>query len=250
MRSATGRVSDAVVSAYLLARGILYLGRRHICPCCGWRVRAFTAGGGSLRRRETGYCPRCNAKARHRRVRLFLQDTGLLDNPIAVLHVAPHRSLGRALRRVRTISYHSIDIVSRPGVETLATATALPFGPATFDGVVTVHVLEHLDDDQAAMREMERVVRQDGWVLVNVPCMWEEPTLEVAGITSPAERRRLFGEDDHRRRYGRDLTERLAAAGFDVSVDLAGDLPESTAVRFGLNREEHVFLCRPARGRP
>lgn len=229
---------------YLVVRGLLYLGGRHRCPCCGWRVRAFTAGGGSLLPRERGYCPRCNAKARHRRVWLHLLTSGLLDDPVRVLHAAPHRSLARALRRTPTVTYESVDLLPLPHVTTIADLTALPHGSGSFDGIVSVHVLEHLDDDRAAIAEMARVLRPGGWAVVNVPCRWDAATYEDAAITTPAARRAAFGEDDHRRVYGRDIVDRLGEAGFEVTVTFPDDLGSDVAERHGLTHDELIFFCR------
>lgn len=46
---------------------------------------------------------------------------------------------------------------------------ALPFGDDHFDLVVSLDVLEHLDDDRSALREMRRVTRPGGQLLVTVP---------------------------------------------------------------------------------
>jgi SAM-dependent methyltransferase len=47
-----------------------------------------------------------------------------------------------------------------------ASADALPFGDGTFDGAVCNHVLYHLADPAAGLRELHRVVRPGGWVAV------------------------------------------------------------------------------------
>jgi len=240
------------VRAYLFMRGMLYLGKRFHCPCCEWSLRSFVSGGGSLRRRPAGYCPRCNAKARHRRVWLHLvRDAQLLGRRGRILHVAPHESLTRAFERMSTMEDWAIDVTPRSGIDVVATATALPFAAGSFEGVVSIHVLEHLDDDAAAILEMARVVGQGGWAVVNVPCDWESVTYEDAAITTPDDRRAAFGEADHRRRYGRDLVDRLARAGFEVTVFLATDLDPRDMDRHGLTSTEHVFACRPvSAGRP
>jgi SAM-dependent methyltransferase len=46
---------------------------------------------------------------------------------------------------------------------------ALPFPDDHFDLVVSLDVLEHLDDDRSALREMRRVTRPGGQLLVTVP---------------------------------------------------------------------------------
>lgn len=42
-------------------------------------------------------------------------------------------------------------------------ADALPFADETFDGAVAAHMLYHLDEPVAALRELRRVLRPGGW---------------------------------------------------------------------------------------
>ena len=50
-----------------------------------------------------------------------------------------------------------------------STAEALPFGDDSFDIVVMSDVLEHVDDDQAAIGEALRVLKANGRLLVSLP---------------------------------------------------------------------------------
>lgn len=78
----------------------------------------------------------------------------------------------------------------------------LPFGDAAFDLALALDVLEHVEDDRAALAELARVVAPGGRLLVTVPQYgW------------------LWGEHDvlshHHRRYTRPLLlGRAAAAGW------------------------------------
>jgi SAM-dependent methyltransferase len=45
----------------------------------------------------------------------------------------------------------------------------LPFGDGSFDAVLALDVLEHLDDDRGAAREIARVLRPGGCAVVTVP---------------------------------------------------------------------------------
>lgn len=45
----------------------------------------------------------------------------------------------------------------------------LPFDTASFDVVVVVDLLEHVEDDQALVREVARVLRPGGTLVINVP---------------------------------------------------------------------------------
>lgn len=80
-----------------------------------------------------------------------------------------------------------------------SSGTQLPFRPGVFDAVVASDVLEHIEDDFAAVSEIARVLRPGGAAIVSVPAhQW------------------LFSEHDtalhHFRRYSktalRDLLER------------------------------------------
>jgi SAM-dependent methyltransferase len=93
-------------------------------------------------------------------------------------------------------------VARRPGMSfAYGTAEAIPFADGSFDLVTAFDVLEHLDDDARALREMSRVARPDGLVAVAVPAYgW------------------LWGRQDeishHRRRYtGRSLRLAFTAAG-------------------------------------
>ena len=48
-------------------------------------------------------------------------------------------------------------------------ADAIPFADDSFDLVTSLDVLEHLDDDDAGLKEIRRVLRPSGYVLITVP---------------------------------------------------------------------------------
>ena len=46
----------------------------------------------------------------------------------------------------------------------------LPFPDASFDRAMAIHVLEHLPDLPAALRELRRLVKDDGRLIAMIPC--------------------------------------------------------------------------------
>ena len=93
----------------------------------------------------------------------------------------------------------------------------IPLADSSIDVLICNHLLEHVEDDRRAMRELYRVLRSGGWGIMLVP---EErkraTTFEDNTITDPKLRTELFGQYDHRRIYGRDYDDRLREAGFRV----------------------------------
>jgi ubiquinone/menaquinone biosynthesis C-methylase UbiE len=100
----------------------------------------------------------------------------------------------------------------------------LEFSDRSLDAVVCNHVLEHVPDDRKAMREIGRVLKDDGWAMLLVPLSDKPKTDEDATITTNAERLRRFGQRDHVRRYGRDYFDRLRAEGLRISVTDMGQV--------------------------
>ena len=83
-------------------------------------------------------------------------------------------------------------------------ADSLPFEKDRFDVVTALDVVEHIDDDLGALREIKRVLKPGGLLLLTVPAY-----------------RFLWGRQDdinlHKRRYvARELRSRLQAVGFEV----------------------------------
>jgi SAM-dependent methyltransferase len=241
-----------VIDGALAARAVLFMGRRFVCPCCRWHLRTFTMGGFSLRARHHGYCPRCNSKARHRRVWLYLQQhTSLFEDQIRLFHVSPKYSLSRRLARMPNIDYVGADIANRPNIGLTMDVTAVPVRSSSIDAVICVHVLEHVDDDRAAMQELHRILRPGGWALISVPIRLDQRTYEDASVVTPAAREAAFGETTHVRYYGYDLAERLAGVGFDVTLDRGRDINDAMKRRYGLLDDENIFMChKPSRAAP
>ncbi len=215
-----------------------FAGQRYYCPICGSALRTFLP----LNRPYHRYCPVCRSLQRHRLVWLLLERRSLLKGVGRVLHIAPEAALSAKLQAAARDLYLSVDL-AMPSAMARMDITQLALPSQSFDLLYCSHVLEHVPDDRAAMREFRRVLRRGGVAIILVPISGST-TFEDASITDPLERERLFGQFDHVRSYGLDIEERLQEAGFEVERVTTSDLANKEEMeRFGLE-EEPIFLCR------
>jgi SAM-dependent methyltransferase len=223
-------------------RSPFYAGDRVVCPCCGGHFRLFLTDGVDAPRRNAR-CPGCGAWERHRVLRLFLERcTDLFTSELRVLHVAPESTLQRTLAELPNLEYISADL-SSPLARVKLDVREIPYEDAYFDVILCNHVLEHVPEDRAAMKELRRVLRPAGWAILQVPIK-REVTFEDPSATTPDERQRLFGQRDHVRIYGRDYLERLQEAGFRVGpIRYARELGAAESARYGLEPDEEIFFC-------
>ena len=223
----------------------VYRGDRVECPCCGGRFSRFMPGTVNP---ATRVCPRCGAQERHRALWLYLRErTDFFSRNVAILHWAPEYALQRSLSELPNAFYVSADLGGDEAMQHMD-ITDVPFKDDAFDLIVCVHVLEHVAADRLAMREMLRVLRPGGVAMLLVPIVLEQPTLEDPAISTPAERREHYWQEDHVRLYGGDFKDRLAEEGFEVTVDgWIRTLDETTVDRFGLFPLEDIYVCAKPR---
>ena len=121
----------------------------------------------------------------------------------------------------------------------------MSFPDEAFDVIYCSHVLDDVPDDMRALRELNRVLRSDGWALILIPPVISETTIEGETITDPEERRLVLGDEGDARRYGRDFVNRLRDANFKVQVTEVLDLcSRETAIRMGLTSASgEIYHC-------
>jgi ubiquinone/menaquinone biosynthesis C-methylase UbiE len=96
--------------------------------------------------------------------------------------------------------------------------TDIKFSDNIFDVVICNHVFELVPDDLQGMREIFRVLKPNGYAIIQGAVNNSLPkTIETKDL-SAEERRRIAGAHQHVRRYGLDYKDRLASAGFRVEV--------------------------------
>lgn len=199
--------------------------------------------------RPDAVCPRCGSLERHRFLSLLL---GVLAPDLRdldlVVEIAPSRQSKVLLDRVDARRRISLDAgYDAREVDALASLTHLPLRDGSVDLLVCYHVLEHVPDDCAAMREIARVLSPRGIALLEVPIKIGVDTDEDPSAT-PEERLRRFGQSDHVRWYGDDFDARLSEAGLSsLRVTPPALVGEAAVKWFRLMPHEVVWVVHPGR---
>jgi SAM-dependent methyltransferase len=231
-----------VSHVFLRGLAVFYKGDKVECTVCGKGFKKFLPYG--RKGRDNALCPVCLALERHRLMYLFLQnETPFFKKPLKVLHIAPELCFIDRFEALENLEYITGDIES-PLAKVKMDIHQIPFDDETFDVVFCNHVMEHVDDDLKACSEINRVLKKDGWGIVQSPVYPIPATLEDKSITDPAERERLFGQRDHVRKYGMDYAERLSKSGLVVSENkYVKTLPQALVEKHALPIDEIIYYC-------
>ena len=158
LRHVPRRYIQRVVHLCTPVLGLAYAGRGVECPVCGAHYRRFMPYG-YVNPRGNALCPRCLALERHRLMWLYLKnETAFFETPARLLHVAPERCFLKRFEKLPALDYVTADLES-PLAKVKMDIQRIPFPDGEFDVIFCNHILEHVDDDRRAMREMYRVMR-------------------------------------------------------------------------------------------
>lgn len=192
-----------------------YTGSKYECNVCVSKLSSFVKA-------ETGeLCPLCGSLERTRFLS-FLLSEHYRSSDLDVLHFSPHRTLGDSLRNhfrsYQSSNYEDESCDLKLDIQTTGLQSE------SFNLIICFHVLEHIPDDIAAMKELYRLLKSQGSCLIQVPFRDGE-MLEDPSVEDPTERLRLFGQEDHLRWYNlQSLKSRLSDVGFECEELSAAEI--------------------------
>lgn len=195
-----------------LLRGAMsmgYRGHTHQCNICGFKMKKFVLldNGNKL-------CPKCGSLPRNRRLWQLIEKE--IKNK-KILHFSPSKSISNKIRELNS-NYTTSDYEGEFESEKHYDIQAIDEADDTYDMIICFHVLEHIPDDRAAMRELYRVLKANGNVYIQTPFK-EGEIYENPEITTPKDRLEHFGQSDHLRIYSaQGLANRLNEVGFGTKI--------------------------------
>jgi SAM-dependent methyltransferase len=229
-------IYNGLLTFYHKFNSIINTGGEVYCPIC------------DKNHKNSNICPACGAGSRHKTIWLFLsRRTNILSNKISVLHFAPEYCFYRKFKKMTNMNYMSGDLNS-PRAMKYIDITNIEYPDNYFDVLISSHVLEHVDNDIKAMKELFRVQKNGGWSIHLVPIDYTRKiTFEDSSLNTPDKREKFYGHYDHKRIYGTDYKDRLENVGFEVDTIKVEEFCSEDEIRQMKLRKgfEVYFLKKP-----
>ena len=165
-------------------------------------------------------CPCCGSSDRDRLMISMLKKLKLHEGYYreSLLQIAPASAIEHWINgNCPSLQYDSTDLFMENVTFTSDIQDMKDIADKSYDYIICSHVLEHVQDDRKAMRELFRILKQNGFCLFLVPIALDMKEIDEEWGLSEEENWRRFGQNDHCRTYAKQgLLERLQAEGFTV----------------------------------
>lgn len=217
-----------------------YKGDNVYCNICSAKSKHFIPI--SFKNSKDKICPKCGSLSRSRALSFYIsqQFKNINQN---ILDFSPHRSI-HDLFKEKFPNYISTDYENQFFAQKKYDITNINMKDKSLDLIICFHILEHILEDEKAIKELYRVLKKNGVLLVQVP-LKNGKTYEDLNITSKAGRLKAFGQEDHVRIYGqKSLEEKLKAFQFNVEViNISKNFGELDKELYGILEKEIIFKC-------
>lgn len=239
-----GVLKRTFVRAYYFLHGLKYYGFKYQCPVCQCNCRSFlplkeVCDGkfmididiGGVNHPVSGYetlnldsfiCRVCGAQDKARLYALYIRRKLAEKNhvsPIKLVHFAPESGIPNLLKWDSRIDYRSADLFRKDVDDCIDLTSMKPYLDSSFDAFICSHILEHVEDDQSALKELYRILRPGGWGILMVPILLSiDEVYEDSSKQTESERYIHFGLEDHLRVYSKNgFLKRVREVGFSVT---------------------------------
>ena len=236
--------------------------KRHMCNVCGKSIYKFSPYRGKKAPEDIKkfniigsdiinfQCPYCGSNDRERHLFLYMEELELFKNinNLKILHIAPEINVYKKIKSLNPLEYICGDLFTERYDIDINTIdiTKIQYNEGYFDMVICNHVLEHIENDMDAMKEIFRVLKKDGIAILQTPYSENiEKSLEDECINTDELRFKYYGQEDHVRIYGLDLFTRLKNSGFKLNILKHKELFDSQISKYiGVNERESLIMVK------
>jgi len=162
-RSINSLKVDLVVMGTNFVYSLLERFSRHqvTCSLCNWTGLAFRGISFGGWKALNQLCPKCNSYPRHRSLAQMIYKQGWNSIQGKILDIGAGASLQTVFTQDTQI-YLKADIQKDPDVTQVFDIQFIPYSNQSMNMVVCLHVLDHVPNDIAAVREIVRILKPKG----------------------------------------------------------------------------------------
>ena len=222
---------------------LIYKGENTTCLICSAKSKKFIPI--AFYNSDDKICPCCGALSRSRAIGEYIRKN-FKNISQKILDFSPHRSLNDFFKSIFE-NYISSDFENQFYAQKSYDITKINEADQSFDLIICLHVLEHILEDKKAIKELNRVLKNDGHLLIQVP-LKKGKTYQDNSIISKQGRLKAFGQEDHVRIYGEDsLPLILNENGFSAKpIDIVKEYNSEEKKLYGFSENEIIYVCRKA----
>lgn len=222
-----------IVKNFLGIKSLLHKGNNVKCLLCGFEATKF----------DERRCVKCDSLPRVRLIPFSL-DHFKLNVVENILHVAPNiQEYDFVMKNSNYKRYDRLNIVPAKHINLVEDLTKLTLSSNQYDLIIIWHVLEHIPNDVEAIKEMYRVLKPDGKILVSVPIYPKgNPTTKESNDIVKSQYLEVHGHVDHCRSCGLDYYLKFEKEGFTTQTLHSNDIDQETKNYLGLSMGHTVWM--------
>lgn len=189
-------------------------------------------------------CSKCHSSDRDRLYKLYLEKYIAHRELLKVVEFAPAEPSKKWLTSLQNVQYRSADLYMENVDDRVDITDMKKYKDNSFDLFVCSHVLEHVNDDEKAMKELYRILKPNGIGILMVPIITKKGAFaEDVDEDDISERWHRFGQDDHLRIYDREtFLERTRSAGFNIEQLDYKKLGIINLIRLGVRLKSKLYV--------
>ena len=236
-------------------RAILLKGDSYFCPICKFKASKFLSYGQDydaikkfkiigMGHRKNALCPNCLCKDRERLVYLFLEKQlkeKKINSVSKIIHFSPEYSLENNFFRKKFTNYTNADITNgKCNID--IDLQNFNYKEKNFDLVICNHVLEHIENDLIALKNIYLILKPKGLAILQVPLSTIiKKDFKKENINTDKERLYNYGQIDHVRVFSKEnYLDKLKHVGFKLKLDYM-EKEKKNIISYGLNLEEFII---------
>jgi len=190
-------------------------------------------------------CYYCNCNDRERHLFMYFDKLSLWDKfrDSRILHFAPEAPLSNKIEQLRPSEYIKGDLFPREDWEKID-ITKIDFEDNYFDILIANHILEHVPEYFLALKEISRVLKKDGFAIIQTP--YSElfyNHFEDSNINTDELRVSFYGQEDHVRIVSKRQFFDELSQYFTLNIIKNESLfTDDECYKFGVNKKEDLVM--------